>query len=622
MTQDTGKNTIAFTIIKPVIRQGEKADRTMRFRSINEMIRFRVERSGSQAAMLYRDAGRWRERSWSDVYERAALISSGLRESGLQAGERVCIFSHTRPEWTLCDYGILGARAVVVPVSPSIHLREFEYILNSVEARFVFVEDVNLFDHLSELYHKFADRLQWIIMSGSTPNEAGVISLGDLMQRGRERKDEIFAESVEKCEPEDIATILFASYGSDAESLPKGVVLTHACILEQQYALGEVFLPPEGERTLLLLPLSHIFGRTIQMMGPYAGMVIVYLKSYDRLVDIMRETQPVFVAGVPRFFEKLDEAIGRRVQSGNLATRLLFGRTLKIGRRVSRRRRMDKDLPLFLRLEHELHRSFMLERIRQELGGRIRFFICSGSPLKRELLEFFHALNLPVLEAYGLAEFSGVAAINRPGDFRFGTVGRPLPGCRIEMDDDGEILVKAPFAFRGYWRDDEASRLSLIDGWVHTGDIGDISPDGFIRVSDRKRDMIATATGRMVSPRRLENLLTAVPFIQDAVVYGENRNFLSVLLTLDYDYVERYARSIGINYREKEELASRPEIRMRIEEAVEAVNREVSAPEKIQKFAVLEEQFSARSGELTPTRKLRRRFLYEKYRDTLEKFYK
>ena len=349
MTQDTGKNTIAFTIIKPVIQQDEKADRTMRFRSINEMIRFRVERSGSQAAMLYRDAGRWRERSWSDVYERAALIAAGLRESGLEAGERVCIFSHTRPEWTLCDYGILGARAVVVPVSPSIHLREFEYILNSVEARFVFVEDVNLFDHLSELYHKFADRLQWIIMSGSTPDEAGVVSLADLMQRGRERKDEIFAESVEKCEPEDIATILFASYGSDAESLPKGVVLTHACILEQQYALGEVFLPPEGERTLLLLPLSHIFGRTIQMMGPYAGMVIVYLKSYDRLVDIMRETQPVFVAGVPRFFEKLDEAIGRRVQSGNLATRLLFGRTLKIGRRVSRRRRMDKELLVLIR---------------------------------------------------------------------------------------------------------------------------------------------------------------------------------------------------------------------------------------------------------------------------------
>jgi len=594
----------------------------MRFRSINEMIRFRAERSGTLAAMLYRDSGRWRERNWSDVYERAALIASGLRASGVNIGDRVCIYSHTRPEWTLCDYGILGARAICVPISPSIHPREFEYILDSVEARAIFVEDVNQFDRLVDIYHKTTDRLLWIIMNGTTPDESGVISLADLMARGRDQKDTVFAESVESCAPDDVATILFSSYGSDAESLPKGVTLTHANILEEQYALGEVFLPPEGERTLLLLPLSHIFGRTIQMMGPYAGIVIVYLKSYDRLVDVMRDTSPVFVAGVPRFFEKLDEAISRRVQAGNLATRFLFGRTLKIGRRVSRRRRMDKGLPLLLRLEHELHRSFMLERIRQELGGRLRFFICSGSPLKRELLEFFHALSLPVLEAYGLAEFSGVAAINRPGDFRFGTVGRPLPGCRIEMDDDGEILVKAPFVFRGYWRDEEATRLALRDDWVHTGDIGDVSPDGFIRISDRKRDMIATAAGRMVSPRRLENLLAAVPFVQDAVVYGENRNFLTALLTLDYDHVERYARNMGIHYREKEELASRPEIRVRLEEAVEAVNREVSAPEKIQKFAVLEEQFSAQGGELTPTRKLRRKFLYEKYRDTLEKFYR
>ncbi len=593
----------------------------MRYRNICEMIKLRAESSGASVAMIQRERGRWREMTWNEAYSNACKIAAGLRSMGIQRGDTVCVFAQTRLEWTLCDWGVLGCGAINVPLSPAVGTDEFQYVINSVNAKVLFVEDANSFDKIYPLLDKLPEDLQLVVMEGSSPEEQGAISLKELIRLGEKHDEDVFEKTSEEIASGDIATILFSAYGSSAESMPKGVVLTHGNLLEQQYSLGEVFLPQEGQRTLLILPLSHIFGRTIGLMGPYAGLVTIYLKNYDRLVEIMREMQPVFVAGVPRFFEKLDESIWRTTNNSSIFVRRIFRRVLKVGLRVSRRRQRNRPIQPWLEYEYRILRNLLLDKIHKQLGGKLRFCICSGSPLKRELLEFFHALDLLVIEAYGMAEFSGVATINRPGDYRFGTVGRPLPGCRVELADDGELLVKAPFTFREYWQDKESTAQAIKDSWVYTGDIGEMDEDGFIRITDRKNDIISTATGRNVAPRRLEHLLGSVPFVRDAVVYGERRNFLTAIITLDINLVENYAHANGIYYKEKEELADDPAIRRVLEEAVESVNQQVSYHERIQKFAILKSQFSTQSGELTPTRKLRRKFLYEKYREIWESFY-
>lgn len=591
-------------------------------RTVPRVLLDRVTETPDKTAYLVPGSSGMERLSWGQVGERVQAMTLGLRELGISPGERCAILSGTRIEWVLADFAILIAGAATTTIYPSSTAEETAHILSDSEARLLFVEDR---DQLAKLADIDTSRLvRMVLIEGEASGDPGILKLGELEARGRELAREggaSLAQLAEAVALDDLATLI---YTSGTSGKPKGVQLAHASCVYAAEALVETGILDPGDRQFLWLPLAHVFGRGLLLAQLCVGFETLIDGRIPEIRNNLEAARPSFMAGVPRIFEKIrNEIISRSMQAGKLKSSL-FRWAMETGREVAAARREGARPSTWLGLKHRLADRLVLSKLRNVFGGRIRYFICGSAPLSDEVAAFFHAAGLPILEGYGLTETSAAVSLNRPDDIRIGTVGRPFAGTEIKIaESDGEILVRGPGVMRGYYNLDEATRNTFTaDGWFLTGDIGRIDEEGRLTVTDRKKDLIKTSGGKYVAPQVLEGRLKALtPYVSQVLVHGERRQFVSALVTLDLPALGSWLREEGLSTESPEALAGNEKVRALVSEAIDRLNAGVARHESIRKFSLLPHDLSIEAGELTPSLKMRRKIVEERYRKVLDAMY-
>lgn len=590
----------------------------MEFKNINSLFRWRVERSGSNVAILQKTHGKWVKVSWNRYYESVRFIAQGLRSLGINKGDRVVIFCNTRIEWFFSDMGILGCGGVTVPIYHSSPTSEIEYIVNHCDAKIIIVENPELLDKVLKVRENLENLEKIILIDGPPPYEDDeVMLISELVELGRTEKEHKYETMADEVELNDIATIVYTSTSGPQ----KGVVHEHSQLLAEQYAVSQVMPTNENELALLFLPLSHIFGRVIEYWNLYSGIKLAIAESYDRLSRNMREVDPHYLAAVPRVLQKIFSISRQEVDNQGKLKRTMMDWCLEVGSKVALYKREKRPIPMKLNFEYQAANKMFFERFRMQFGTNLTKVVCSGAPLPKEIGNFFEATGITVLEAYGLTETGGAATMNSPVDYKIGSVGKPIPGCEVKLESDGEIIIRGQNIMREYWKDPEGTKELLKDGWFYTGDIGEIDEDGFLKITDRKKSLIITSGGKNIAPMNIEKHICSDPYIDQVCVHGDKRNFLTALITLNRDSVEYWAKEKNINFKTYEELIKKEEVRRLIEERVHIKNQDLAGPETIKKFSILADSFTVEGGEITSTMKLNRKFIESKYKDILDSFY-
>ena len=579
-----------------------------------------AQRGGKTAHMVKRD-GAWQEISWQELRDIVRHVAKGLLTLDLQAGDRVAILSDSRAEWVQCDLGIMAAAGITVPIYASSTPDQAAYILQNSGAAAMFVDTSAQLDKILAVRDQ-VPTLKHIVMIVDNPpgDDDTILTLADLIQRGRDDADQeaVLEARLQGLTPEHEATYV---YTSGTTGPPKGVVQTHGnhlFMMESGSAVADI---GEGDVNLLFLPLAHSFARFESFLGFYQGWTTAFAESIEALSQNMREVRPMLVLSVPRVYEKVYASV-QAGAAGSAVKQAIFNWCVGVGRQASRLQQQGQPLPLGLRLKQGLAHRLVFHKLHDALGGRLRYFVSGGAPLAREIAEFFHAAGLLILEGYGLTETCPALTANRHDNYKFGTVGPALPGVELRLDDDGEIQARGPNIARGYYQRPEATaEVFLEDGWFATGDIGEIDADGFLRITDRKKDLLVTAGGKNVAPQNIENLLKGDPLISQAMVYGDRRPFLTAVLTLDMEAATSYARELGISGETAAELAGNPQVRTLLEGRVERVNQRLAPYETIKKFVIAREDFTEASNELTPTLKVKRQVVTQKYQEELDALY-
>jgi long-chain acyl-CoA synthetase len=589
----------------------------------------RVEGGGDRPAQLVKTGTGWAEVSWRALGEEVRELALGLLALGRQKGDAVGLLSQTRAEWVRADFAILSAGCVTIPVYPSYPAEAVAYIVRDSGAKTLVVEDTGQLAKALEAARDMPGLESLVLIRGSVEPEllAGhrklrVLEWEKLRAEGRSARRElepVLAQRLAAVGPDEVATIV---YTSGTTGHPKGVVQTHGNHLAALAAAGEVTEVQPGDVHLLFLPLAHSFARFESFIGIHQGLVTAFAESLEKLSDNLKEVRPHFICSVPRVFEKVYAKVLSGVEAGPPIKKKLFYWALGVGREVSRRRREGQPLPLGLRVQHGVASKLVFSKLHAALGGRLRFCFSGGAPLAREIAEFFHAVGVMIIEGYGLTETCPILSANRLRRFKFGTVGLAFPGVELRIAEDGEILARGPNIAKGYYRrPEETAEVFKPEGWFHTGDIGEIDAEGFLRITDRKKDLIKTAGGSYVAPQYIENLLKGDPFVSQALVYGDRRPYPVALITLNAEELAKFARHAGLGDKPLPELARNPAIVERVRRTVDGVNEKLASYAKVKRFAVLPADFTIDGGELTPTLKVKRKVVSHNYADLIESLY-
>ena len=562
-------------------------------------------------AMRVRRGDAWQETTFADLGAAAREIASGLISLGVQPGDRVAILGSTRPEWTLADCGALCAGATVVPVYHTNSPEECQYVLAHSAARVLICEDAGQLAKVESV----RDRLPALEHAFTMLPADGARSLSDLRTIGDPAEVATVAVA-----PTDAATIV---YTSGTTGPPKGCVLTHANLVATmrmyEDRLRDELRP--GVVIFMFLPLAHSLARVVQLVAVDVGATLSFWQGDPkRLLDDVADARPAYFPSVPRVFEKIHARALAAVEESSAVRRRLFGWAIATGARVRDVERRGGEAGPVLRASARVADRLVLSRVRALFGGELRLGLTGAAPIGRDVLDFFDACGVLVLEGYGMTETCAAATLNTPADFRLGTVGRPLPGTEVTIAEDGEVLMRGPHVFGGYHRDDESTRATFDNGWLRSGDLGQIDADGFVAITGRKKDLIITSSGKNISPTNLETALSETRWISQAVVYGDNRAYLVALLTIDPDELEALAARAGVPA-DPARMAADERVHAVVQEAVDEVNRRVARIEQIKRFAVLDHDLSQAGGELTPTMKVKRTTVYERYRTVFEALY-
>jgi len=576
-----------------------------------DAVRYLVPGGGGYAPVTYRQAG-----------EAAREIALGLMAAGLSRGDRVAILSGTRLEWCLADVGGILGGFVTVPIYPSNLPDQVEYILAHSRARAVFVEDEPQYNKVAGVRPRLPELSALVMMTGSSEGKAGTTTLDALRAGGREfgaSNPGALDARGEEIRPEDDLTII---YTSGTTGPPKGVVTRHSNYAFIVTSALEAVHIPRGSVFLQFLPLAHSLGRLEHFLSFDAMAVSAFARSLQTVAEDLGTVRPEIMVSVPRLYEKFYARVLAKVEEDGGLKKAIFQWALGVGREASRCRQRGEEIAGPLAWKNAVAERLVFRKIRERMGGRLRFFISGGAPLSREIAEFLHAMGVLILEGYGLTETSTVTTVNRLERYKFGTVGKALPGAELRIAADGEILVRGPHIFREYFNDPAATREAIdADGWLHTGDIGTLDEEGFLRITDRKKDIIVTSGGKNIAPQNVENLLKNDPLVSQAFVYGDRRKYLTALLTLSPEEIGNWAAQKGIPEKDPEALSKRPEVERLMQEWVEEVNRGLAPFEQVKKFVLLGKDFSQETGELTPTLKVRRKVVIEKYGRLLDALY-
>lgn len=580
-----------------------------------------VSKNPNGVCFRFVEGGKWSSLSWSGVRERVAKIAGGLTKLGVKKGDRVAILSRTRYEWTLADLGILAAGGVVVPIYESNIPEQVEFILNDSGAKIIFVENNTQYQKIAQV-HKAVKELGHVVYFDEVTDGHefdNIGSLAELMDFGQTKGENVYRQGLEELKLEDDASFV---YTSGTTGNPKGVVLTHANFLSEMQAGIKVFKFETYYESVIFLPLAHILARVVQYFQLSAGFIQSYAESIDKLLDNIATVKPHFMASVPRIFEKIHSRTLQGLEAASPAKKKIFNWAWRIGEARSKLILAKKTVPFLLNLQYQIAFKLVFSKLHEKLGGRIKFFISGGAPLSRDVALFFHVFGFFILEGYGLTETTGAITVNYNDDVTVGTVGLPIPDSEIKIAPDGEIIVRGPMVFRGYYNNPEATREAIdAEGWFHTGDIGEFDAEGHLKITDRKKDLIITAGGKNVAPQNIENLMKTDPYISQFVVHGDRRKFLSALVTLEQAEIEKYAKANNISYSKYDELVNNESIHQFVKDRIEEMNKRLAKYESIKKFAILPSDFSVESGELTPTLKVKRKIINQKYKNIFDGFY-
>ena len=571
--------------------------------------------------LRYKAGGAWRDISTGEFADTVAALALGLTEMGVGRGDRVAILSENRPEWTAFDHGIINMGAVSVPIYPTLLTDQVRYILQNSQARvLVLSTEVQLTKVLPSLVG-LPDLKRLVVMDPPAALPPDAVSWSELVARGesmRKAGPGRFESLRAVVQPEDVASILYTS-GTTGD--PKGVMLTHANFAANVNATLRIIPFSAADVTLSFLPLTHVLERMVEFAYLSAGATIAFAESVEAVPQNIGEIRPTVVASVPRLFEKIHARVLGTVQESPAVRRMIFALGLAVGRRIARERLGGPAAPAWARLLHPVTDHLVFEKLRQKMGGRLRFFVSGGAPLSVEVAEFLYAAGIRVLEGYGLTETSPVIAVNTLLRTRLGTVGPVLPGLEVKIAPDGEILVQGPSVMKGYFRNDEATREVIKDGWFHTGDIGLVDADGFLKITDRKKEILKTSGGKMVAPQPIENLLKSDRFISQAVLIGDRRKFISALIYPDPAWIASYAKHKQFSDRDPVALMRDPRIVDLLRRRIEGAMQGRPSYEVVKKFRLLPAELTQEAGELTPTLKVKRRVVEEKYRALIDSMY-
>ena len=568
-------------------------------------------------ALRYPDGAEWRRISYPGLGLGVRQLASGLMALGIETGDRVAILSNTRAEWTLADFGTLCAGAVVVPVYQTNSPEECLYVLEHSGAKAIFCENEEQLAKLREIRSELP-ALRHVIVFEGTAEDA--LSLEDLRERAAETSDEALAERTGVIAPDDLATIV---YTSGTTGPPKGCMLTHANLCAVVGMVRERLEAAPGEDvTYVFLPLAHVLTRVVQIFNVDAGAELVYWRRDPKLIVAdVAAAKPTHLPSVPRIFEKIHTTATARVEASGGLKLKLFHWAFGVGRRARAKVRQGRQPGRVLQAKLAVADALVLSKVRALFGGRLRLAITGAAPIDTQILEFFDAAGVPVLEGYGMTETSAVATLNTLAEHKLGTVGRPVPGCEVRIDEDGEILMRGPNIFTGYYRDVASTRATMRDGWLRSGDLGELDADGYLKITGRKKDLIITSSGKNISPSNIESALAQSRWISRAVVFGDRRPYLTALLTLDPDEAAALAEKVGAADADIGALAADPAVRAELQKAVDATNKRFARIEQVKKFAVLERDLAQEEDELTPTLKVKRSVVYERYGDVFADMY-
>jgi long-chain acyl-CoA synthetase len=585
-------------------------------KTIADLLPLAVERYGDSTAQRFKVGDEWRDVSYAELGDAVRGVALGLVDLGIEPGDKISILAHTRSEWTEACFGILTAGATLVTIYQTNSPEECQYVLHHSDSRAVFVEDGEQLAKVREIEADCPELKHVIVMEPGDADLGDALSLDDLKERGRGRDAAEWKARYEAVTPDDMCLYI---YTSGTTGPPKGCLLTHANYRAITDSVVEQTVLEPGDTSYLFLPLAHAFAILIQFASFDLGVALAYWSRDPKMIiaDIV-QVSPSFFPSVPRMFEKI-----YTLATSNVEDREQMEQAVELGVKVRTMRASGEEVPEPLQQAFDQAEEKLFKNVRGLFGQNIRECVTGAAPIAPEILKFFFACGVPVMEGYGMTETSTSATVNRPepGEFRFGSVGKPQPRIEVRIADDGEVLIKGPNIFKGYYKNDDATAAALQDGWLHTGDLGRLDEDGFLFITGRKKDIIITAGGKNITPANLENGLKQHRWISQAVVVGDRRPYLVALITLDPEEAPALAEQLGLEDADLPSLAKNEKVRAEVQKAVDEVNSHVGQVEQIKRFEILDHDLSQETGELTPTLKVKRNVVHEKFADVVDRIY-
>jgi long-chain acyl-CoA synthetase len=585
-------------------------------KTIADLLPLAVKKYAQKPAQRYKAGDEWVDLSYEQLGEAVREVALGLVDLGVQPGEKISILAHTRPEWTDACFGILTAGATLVTIYQTNSPEECQYVLDHSDSRSIFVEDQEQLAKIREVQDQCPELKDIIVMDPGDGDIGDAVSLDQLRERGRGRDESEWVARYEAVTPDDMCLYI---YTSGTTGPPKGCLLSHANYRAITDAVVDQSPMEEGDSSYLFLPLAHAFAILIQFATFELGAALAYWSRDPKMIiaDIT-QVNPSFFPSVPRMFEKI-----YTLATSNIEDKEQLRQAVQVGVKVRMMREAGEEVPEALQQGFDQAEEKLFKNVRGLFGTSIRECVTGAAPIAPEILEFFYACGVPVMEGYGMTETSTSATVNRPegNNFRFGSVGKPQKDVQVKIGDDGEVLIKGPNIFQGYYKNEDATKETLENGWLHTGDLGRLDEDGFLYITGRKKDIIITAGGKNITPANLENGLKQNRWISQAVVIGDRRPYLVALVTLDPEEAPALAEQLGIEDADPAALAQNDKVREEVQKVVDDVNSHVGPVEQIKRFEILDHDLSQETGELTPTLKVKRNVVHEKFADVVDRIY-
>jgi len=570
--------------------------------------------------MRYKESGKYVPISTQEFGNQVKNFALGLKDLGVEPGDKLIILSENCPNWVITDLANLCIGGITVPIYTSLVPEQIKYIIDNSDAGVVVCSDLELWKKIEAVKNELIKVKHFILLQPKAPE--GVLTLSEIQDKGKRLDNEdpkLFDKLAMSVKPDDIASII---YTSGTTGTPKGVMLFHSNFVSNAKTISEIIEFSYKDTVLSFLPLSHVLERMVTFTYIYKGCSIAYAESVETIGENLVEIKPHIMVSVPRVFEKIYAKVIDNVLASSAVKRKIFFWAVGVGKECGRKKLLKQNISGLLKFKNNLAHKLVFSKVIEKTGGRVRFFVSGGAALSKDIAEFFYAMGLVVLEGYGLPETSPVIAVNTFDNLKFGSVGVPIPKIKVKIADDGEILSKGPHIMKGYYKMEAETREAIKDGWFYTGDIGYLDEEGFLVITDRKKDIIVTTGGKNVAPQMIESILKVDPFITSAVVVGDRRKFVSALIVPNFEKLEKYAKEKNISYSSHEDLVKNDKIISFFEEEIDKRLANLSSYEKVKKVILLEKDFEIEKGEVTPTLKIKRNYVEKKYKNQIDTLYK